>query len=162
MSPGASYPHGADTPAGPGAAPAEEHNRSLARSWFEQAWGAGDVGAADEVFSPDFRLRGRKVGPQGPVRSVLSRRAAFADMSVRIEHIVAEGPYVLTHFSTSARHVGEFHGVPPSGRTVHASGIVLWRVEEGRVVEDWNCFDTLKVLRDISSDARTPRSRSEE
>jgi predicted ester cyclase len=45
--------------------------------------------------------------------------------------------------------VGEFCGVPPTGRVVTATGIVIWRIDRGRVVEDRNTFDRWAVVSQI-------------
>lgn len=107
------------------------------------------VEIADEIFSPELVLRGRRVGPEGPRRSVLHRRAAFGDMKVDIGLQIAEGDVVVTQFIARARHVGEFCKVPPTGRPITATGIVIWRVKDGLVVEDRNTFDRWSVIAQI-------------
>jgi predicted ester cyclase len=37
-------------------------------------------------------------------------------------------------------------GLPPTGRLVTAAGIVYGRLKDGRVVESWVSFDTLRLL----------------
>jgi predicted ester cyclase len=136
----------------------QEANKALARRWFREGWERGNVDIADEIFDRDLMLRGRRVGPEGPRRSVRHRRAAFADMTVRIDLQVAEGDLVVTHFTTHARHVGEFCGVPPTGRVVTATGIVIWRIENGRVVEDRNAFDRWAVVSQIDPEMKHARA----
>lgn len=123
-----------------------EANKALARYWFDEGWTQGNVDVADHVFAPDFLLGGVRVGPEGPKRSVRRRHAAFTDLTVRVEVQVAEGPWVVTWFSTRARHVREFVGVAATGRWVVSEGVQLWRVENGLVVEDRNVFDLWKVV----------------
>lgn len=123
-----------------------QHNAELARRWFTEGWSAGTVEIAEEIFAEDFTLGGRMVGPDGPRQSVLARRATFADLSLTIEHIVAEGELVLTHFAARGRHTGAFQGIPPTGRWIDMRGMVMWRVAGEKVVEDWNCFDLSAVL----------------
>jgi len=130
-------------------------NKTLARYWFHEGWTLGHVEVAEQVFAPHFALRGRVVGPDGPRRSVLARRAAFADLSATVEHQVADGDLVVTHFSTQARHTGSFQGLAPTGRWVRAEGIVIWRVEDGRVVEDWNVFDLQAIVTQLKREERS-------
>jgi predicted ester cyclase len=129
----------------------QEANKALARYWFEEGWTAGNLAVADEVFAPGFVLGGRPVGPEGPRRSVRDRRTAFADLRVEVRLQIAEGPWVATWFGTTARHVGVFAGVRPTGRVVSADGIQLWRVEGGLVVEDRNVFDRWAVVSQLRS-----------
>lgn len=136
-----------------GGADERQANKDLARYWFEEGWTRGNLAVADRIFAPDFVLGGKTVGPEGPRRSVSSRRTAFAGLSVAIGVQVAEGPWVATWFTTRATHVGEFAGVPPTGRLVVSEGIQLWRVVDGLVVEDRNVFDRWAVVSQLRSTA---------
>lgn len=141
----------------------EESNKALAQRWFHEGWSLGNLDVADEIFAADFALRGRIVGPEGPKRSVAARRAAFADMTVEIGVQLAQGPMVATQFTTHARHVGPFAGVAPTGNWVTAEGIVIWRLRDGWVVEDWNAFDQWGIVAQIDPAIRArgnPRARS--
>lgn len=124
----------------------QEANKALARYWFEEGWNKGNLAVADRVFAPDFRMGGKVVGPDGPRRSVRRRHDAFADLTVEVGVQVAEGPWVATWFTTHARHVAEFAGIAPTGRTITSEGMQLWRVENGLVVEDHNVFDLWRVI----------------
>ncbi|MFE5584812.1 ester cyclase [Kitasatospora sp. NPDC056531] len=124
----------------------QEANKALARYWFREGWCRGNLAVADEIFAPDFEIGGRRVGPEGPKRSVLQRHSAFADLTVEVGHQVAEGQWVATWFTTRARHVGEYAGVAPTGRVVTSEGMQLWRVESGLVREDRNVFDLWRIV----------------
>jgi predicted ester cyclase len=124
----------------------QEANKALARYWFEEGWNRGNLAVADRVFAPDFRMGGRTVGPDGPRESVRRRHAAFGDFTVEVGVQVAEGPWVATWFTTRARHVAEFMGIAPTGRSITSAGAQLWRVENGLAVEDHNVFDLWRVL----------------
>lgn len=126
-----------------------EANKALARRWFREGWERGNVDIAEEIFGPDLVLRGRRVGPDGPRHSVRHRRAAFADLTVRIDLQIAEDDMVVTCFTANGRHVGDFCGVPPTGHPVTTTGIVIWRVENGKVVEDRNVVDRWAVISQI-------------
>jgi predicted ester cyclase len=123
-----------------------EANKALARYWFDEGWSRGNVDVADQIFAPDFLLGGERVGPDGPRKSVLRRNAAFAGLTVEVGLQIAEGPWVASWYTTRAKHIGEFAGVAPTGRTINSEGAQLWRVEDGMVVEDRNVFDLWKVV----------------
>jgi steroid delta-isomerase-like uncharacterized protein len=125
--------------------------RELAERWFSRGWAGGDASLADEVFAPDFVLNGRKVGPDGPRRSVRAVHSAFSDIGVELDLLLCDGPYVVTRYTTTARHTGTYRGVPASGRPIKASGIVIWQLADGWVVRDWNSFDTAEVLAQITA-----------
>ncbi|MBZ9641624.1 MULTISPECIES: ester cyclase [Streptomyces] len=135
-----------------GATAAPEHAR-LAEFWFAKGWAEGDVSVAGEVFADDFVLNGRKVGPDGPRRSVRAVHSAFSDIGVTLDLVLTDGSHVVTHYTTTARHTGVYRGVPASGRWIKVSGIVIWEIRDGKVVRDWNVFDTGEVVAQITAPA---------
>ena len=40
-------------------------------------------------------------------------------------------------------------GIPPTGNQTGVSGIIISRVSEGKLVEDWNIWDTLGLMRQL-------------
>jgi steroid delta-isomerase-like uncharacterized protein len=122
----------------------------LAERWFSRAWAGGDTGMAEEVFAEHFVLNGRRTGPDGPRRSVAAVHGAFSAIGVSLDLVLSDGPYAVIHYTTTARHTGSFRGVPASGRSVRAAGIVIWEIADGKVVRDWNVFDTAGLLAQIS------------
>jgi len=53
---------------------------------------------------------------------------------------------VVTRWSARGTQLGPLFGIPPTGRTVTASAIHLHHLRDGRIVEQWEQFDTLGVL----------------
>jgi predicted ester cyclase len=125
-------------------------HRALVDRWFGRAWAGGDTSIAEEVFAADFVLNGRMTGPEGPRRSVAAVHGAFSGIGVSLELVLSDGPYTVIHYTTTARHTGTFRGVAASGRSIRAGGIVIWEIAGGKVVRDWNVFDTAGLLSQIS------------
>ncbi len=62
---------------------------------------------------------------------------AFPDLRLELEDVVAEGDRVVTRLVGRGTHLGEFRGVPPSGRPVATHIIVISRLADERIVEEW-------------------------
>ena len=60
---------------------------------------------------------------------------------------VAEADKVVTRWSATGTHAGDFAGVPATGRRV--TGIHIHRVRHGRLIEHWEELDLLGVLRQL-------------
>jgi len=136
----------------PAATAEEAAQRALAEKWFNRGWAGGDVSVAGEVFAADFVLNGTKVGPAGPQRSVVAVHSAFSSIGVELDLLLTAGPYTVTHYTTTAVHTGNYRGVPATGRSIRVSGIVIWLIRDGKVVQDWNCFDTGAVIAQLTKD----------
>jgi steroid delta-isomerase-like uncharacterized protein len=73
-------------------------------------------------------------------------REGFPDFRFEVEEEIAEGNLVVQRVTFTGTHEGMFNGVPPTGRHVSLAGFDLFRVENGKVVEQWSVFDTAAML----------------
>jgi predicted ester cyclase len=76
-------------------------------------------------------------------------RGAFPDLTVRIDEQVAEDDKVVTRKTFLGTHLGEFMGIPPTGRPVAIEVIDIMDIHEGRVVEHRVVFDRLGVQQQL-------------
>lgn len=63
-----------------------------------------------------------------------------------IEDVIAEGDRVAVRWTNSGTHVGEFAGIPATGRTFTIAGIDIYRVEGDLLAEHWHVIDQLAML----------------
>jgi predicted ester cyclase len=124
---------------------AEEKNKALVREFFEEAWGKGNVAAVDEFMAADFVEHPRpstlSPGTEGMKQLIGAYRMAFPDLKVALDDIFAEGEMVAFRWSVSGTHLGDWLGIPPTANHVAATGITLFRVAFGKVVEGWTSMD---------------------
>jgi steroid delta-isomerase-like uncharacterized protein len=73
-------------------------------------------------------------------------RAAFPDQRVTIEDMIAEGDKVVTRYTSRGTHKGDFMGIPATGKEVVVTGIVISRIAQGKIAEDWEELDTLGFM----------------
>jgi len=76
-------------------------------------------------------------------------RSAFSNMHQTIEDMVAEGDKVACRWSGRATHRGEFMGVAPTGKAITATGIVIYRVANGKIQEEWDYSDVLGLMQQL-------------
>jgi predicted ester cyclase len=68
---------------------------------------------------------------------------------MKIEDSIAEGDKVTVRITVEGTHKGGNLGVPPTGRRIRIEGIVVIRIANGQLVEGWNSWDQLGLLRQI-------------
>ena len=68
-------------------------------------------------------------------------RAAFPDLRLPVEEMVAEGDRVSVRFTARGTHQGEFWGAPPTGSRVAWEVISIVRVAGGKIAECWSQSD---------------------
>lgn len=127
-----------------------EENKALMRRFYEEVFNRGNLGVLDELCAPNFLdhnpFPGQGPGLQGIKESFAPMRAAFPDMRLTVEEMLAEGDKVAAHVTVRATHTGEFMGIPPSGKevTMRVSDIV--RFAAGKAVERWGVEDMSGML----------------
>lgn len=132
-----------------------EENKELVRRWIESWNGDAPLQEADDYFASDWRdhnpLPGRPEGIEGARRFVRFFRDSFGDIHMTIDLMVAEGDRVAVRWIADATHIGEFNGIPPSGRRVTFSGISVHRIRDGKIAETADEIDFLGLLQQVQS-----------
>jgi predicted ester cyclase len=119
--------------------------RGLARDALERVCSGSDPSAAVGVYSADFHdhVNAREYrGHDGIRQSLGVYQLVFSDgdLRIRVEDQVTEGDRV------ASRYVAEGHN---RGRPIRIWGIVISRIEDGEIMEDWAASDSLDVLRQL-------------
>jgi predicted ester cyclase len=117
----------------------------LARHALEQVCSGSDPSAAVGVYSPDFHdhVNAREYhGHEGIRKSLGLYQLVFGDgdLHISVEDQVGEGERV------ASRWVAEGHN---RGRPIRIWGIVISRIENGEIVEDWAASDNLDLIRQL-------------
>jgi predicted ester cyclase len=58
--------------------------------------------------------------------------------------------------TTRATHRGVFQGIPATNRRVEFTGLVVYRIRDGRIVDSWGEIDFLRLIRQL----RAPEQRT--
>jgi predicted ester cyclase len=131
-----------------------EKNKAIARR-FSQVWGTGDLKIVDELASPELTVR-FPVFPDvikgiAAFKETLTRlRSAFGNADIQIEEEIAEGDKVVLRWSFSGTHQAEFTpGIRPTGKRLKWTGISIYRIVDGKVVEERGEEDYLGILRQL-------------
>jgi steroid delta-isomerase-like uncharacterized protein len=117
----------------------EEQNKALATHMLE-AWSKGDFDAVKEMVAPEFvrYIPSNKIDIRSLKELVEFGKAlhiGFPDVNFRIEELYAVGDRVAYRYTMRGTHQGEWAGIPATGNKVEMSGVGIWRIENGKVVE---------------------------
>ena len=131
-----------------------EQNKALVSKLFTEGMNKKNYAIFNEIIAPGFTnhgIPGAQQGPEGFRDVIAVFHSAFPDFTVRPEHIIAEGDLVATRGTATGTHNGEFMGVPASGRPVNISYVDFWRVENGKLVENWVQMDSVGIMQQIGA-----------
>ena len=130
-----------------------EQNKSIVRRWVEEGWNKGNLTVIDQVYAPNFVQH--EPSPMQVTSSEALKQyvggylAAFPDLHFTIDDLVAEGDKVVWRFTSRGTQTGPFMGMPATGKTGNITGLVMFRLENSRIVEGWVNIDTLGLLQQL-------------
>jgi steroid delta-isomerase-like uncharacterized protein len=125
-----------------------DHNKQTARRLYELL-NAGQVAETADLVAADYEehdpLPGQGTGREGALDRFSMLTTALAP-HFTIEDLVAEGDRVVVRWTNAGTHVGDFAGIPATGKTFEISGVDIYRVADGRLREHWHVIDQFSML----------------
>jgi steroid delta-isomerase-like uncharacterized protein len=135
-----------------------EMARDLGRRWFEEVWNRKRREAIPEMMAPQCVVHDGEIdstGPDGFYPFFERIHGTFSEIHVAVEDTIAEGDTACIRWSFSGKHTGGAMGIPPTGKTVHITGISILRAAGGKVIEGWQNWDMLGMIQQIQSEGKT-------
>ncbi len=129
-----------------------EQNKAIVLRFFEEAFNQGNLAVIDELIAPRLVYHapdGDISGLDGTKQLVAGVRTAFPDFQVRPQDVVTEGDKVVIRFTDSGTHQAEGMGIPPTGKQVTWTGIDIFRITDGKIVEGWGIVDSLGLMQQL-------------
>ena len=90
-------------------------------------------------------------GPEGFIAFFTNFRTAFPDLSIAVDHMVADEDNVSIAYTITGTHKGSFMGIPATGKKIKARGMQIARFENAKIVERWGSSDELGILKEIGA-----------
>ena len=111
------------------------------------------------VRSPIFPLVQGVVNIQASYRALFTM---FPDMQMTFEPPIIDGDRVAHPFSSRATHVGDFMGMPGTGRKFQIVGALLYRFDDGLIAEERRIYDFTGLLMHLGVLKGRPGARGSE
>jgi steroid delta-isomerase-like uncharacterized protein len=125
-------------------------NPAIVRRFTEEVINQGHIDSATQFVWEDVieqvPLPGQGPGLEGLKDILRGMRAAFPDLDFSIKEQIAEANKVASRFEWTGTHQEAFMGVPATGRQVRVWGIVIDRLEAGRIKDTRIIMDTLGLM----------------
>lgn len=130
-----------------------EENKALMRRFYGEI-SKGNLAVVDELIASDVVEHSPFVPEQAPGRQGILElftmiRAAFPDLRVTAEDMVAEGDKVVCRGTFSGTHKSEFMGIAPTGKQITVGIIEIVRIAAGKMIEHWNVVDNLGMMQQL-------------
>jgi predicted ester cyclase len=139
-----------------------EENKELIRRYFQaidEGCEAGNAGIIEEFLAPDFVEHNPFPGIPPTREGWKQAFEAFVQGAPGhhvIEDLLAEGDKVMGRITAYGKHEGELFGFPATGRDIRVTGIAIWRIQDGMIVEHWHQTDQMGLMQQLGVDPPAP------
>lgn len=133
-----------------------EKNKEIVRKWANEVFNKHNLDYMDQGYVRDYVNFDPYPGQDDtlpPFKELMAAfLAAYPDMRIKIEELIAEGNAVVSIGIWSGTNKGAFLGIPPTGRKVVSRRIDVFRFSGTKIIERWgtgNDIPKLEVVRAI-------------
>ena len=130
-------------------------NSTIIKNFVDTVLNKGAIDSSAQFFWEDMveqvPMPGQGPGLNGLKDVLRGMRAAFPDMHWTVEEQITEGDKVVTRFEWTGTHRAEFFGVPATGRPVKVWGIVIDRLDGGKIKDTRIIMDALGLMMQLGA-----------
>lgn len=131
--------------------PVQDENKSFVRRFYEEVYNRGNLDLIDAVYSPEVELHIASIpeDPFGPLpikQLVAMTRTAFPSVHVTVDDLVAADDKVVASISITGAFQGASRGASPRENLSWWRRIDIYRIVDGKIVEQWGDRDDLATL----------------
>ncbi|GAB3511088.1 hypothetical protein GCM10027341_50210 [Spirosoma knui] len=130
-----------------------EENKQFMTAFIEEVINQKNLAAADKMVAEDFieqlPFPGQGPGREGLKFALNSMFIGFPDMAWTVHEQIAEGEKVVTRFSWTGTHQGDFMGIPATHKRVEVWGVVIDVVKNNLFSESRIIMDTVGLLQQV-------------
>jgi ketosteroid isomerase-like protein len=129
-------------------------NEAVVRRFFEEFCNGRRAEVAEEIIAESYVAYGPQAPPaHGPAE--LKERVDLYQEAVDghwdVKELLSCGDRVVARWVGSGTHVGELMGVSPTGRPIEVDAITIFRLENGKIAEEWTVWDALGLLQQVGA-----------
>ncbi|ARV59316.1 hypothetical protein BZZ01_12385 [Nostocales cyanobacterium HT-58-2] len=132
-----------------------QQNKAIARQFCQQTWGKGNLAIVDELAHPDFKLYypilSGTLDRESFKSWLVDTHTAFPDLQFTITDAIAEEDKVVISWTAQGTHKGQIKllNLAPTQKSVSWTGIIIYRIAEGKVIEERGEEDALGFLQQL-------------
>lgn len=127
-----------------------DDNKALVQRFFDEVINQKNLAALDQFVSPGAINHTVPTGlPQGPSQFLGMHLNAFPDVNATVEDLLADGDRVIARVSIRGTQQGAFGSIHPRGKQITVTGINIFRIVNGKMVEHWGLVDRLSALQQL-------------
>ena len=129
-----------------------EENKAVFRKLIDEA-NKKDLKGLERVYSPNLVYHGTgekaNASQQDYIQLVSAFWAAFPDIKLTTDDLMAEGDKVSYRVTAEGTHKAAFRGIPATNKAINVRAIGVVRISGDQIVEEWENFDELGMMQQL-------------
>jgi predicted ester cyclase len=129
-------------------------NKAIIRRLYDEVFQAWQLSVINDLVAPKFvgheMPAGTPPGLEGFRQCYAGLRSAFPDLRYTVDDLIAEGDMVVVRWTWSCTHIGVFRNIAPTGRQAVVTGMAIYRLVGGKIVERWVELGMHRLLHQLS------------
>jgi len=120
-----------------------------------EVWNKGNMALVDNIYAPQVKLhfvdqvKPELVGTEAFKEYVNFLRTAYPDMKYESDELIVSDDKVITLMKFTGTNTGLRGDMPPTGKKVEVSRILISRVDGGKIAEEWVYMNMASVFRQL-------------
>lgn len=125
-------------------------NKAICRRHYEEVLTDKHIDVVDQIYADHIAYGDSQSMSRDQFKLIATASTvAFPDLKVTVHAQVAEGEFVVTRWSATGTHLGDFMGKGPTGKPVHIKAIHIHQVADGRICHLWEQIDLLSLTKQL-------------
>ena len=126
-------------------------NKAIVRRYLEQVFNERRIDLFEEFLVENYQIHGVSIAPGRDAAKEWLKTigAAFPDLELTFEDMIAEGDKVVIQGALNSTHQGEIFGIPATGERVAQNSVFIFRLVKGEIVEGWYAANDLDLMRQL-------------
>ena len=131
-----------------------EKNKNIVRR-YQEIYNSNDLDGLSEILAADLLtpkiMPGMPPGLEGAKQVHRTTLIGMPDWHTAIDDLIAEDDKVAARITMTGTHIGDFFGIPATGRRVLFTGIYIVRIAGGKIVEHRGEEDGVSLLQQLGA-----------
>lgn len=122
---------------------------------LDEVWGQGNLDVCDEILTEDYVRHGPDIeggditSHEGFKGLVTLYRTGIPDLKVPVEEMYEIGDRLVVRWRVTGTNSGGALGQPANNKKVDISGIHIFRMDGGKIAEEWVAYDVLGLIQQL-------------
>ncbi len=129
-------------------------NKQLVQRWWEAMNQGNALEKIEDIYASTYILNDPTLpepvqGLEGVREFVSSVITGFPEARYTLEDLIVEGDKVVQRLTVRGTQQGEFQGIPATGKQVTVWLMVISRIANNKIVEEWQMVDALSLMQQL-------------